>query len=56
MEGQMVKLLRQSIMRIEEEQDGFLFEMKRGVPFILHMENSMNEKLIVMIILKGLRH
>ena len=56
MEGQMVKLLRQSIMRIEEEQDGFLFEMERGVPCILHMKNRINKKLIVIIILKGLRH
>lgn len=56
MEGQMVKLLRQSIIRIEEAQDGFLFEMERGVPCILHMENRINEKIIVMTILEGLRH
>ena len=56
MEGQMVKLLGQSIMRVEEEQDEFLFEMERGISCILHMEDRINRKLIVIIILEGLRH
>lgn len=34
----------------------FLFEMERGVPCILHMENRINEILLVMITLERLRH
>ena len=56
MNGRMVKVLRDSIKRIEDEQDGFLFGLERAIPCVLHLENRVNEKLVVMTLLEGLKH
>ena len=56
MNGRSVKVLRDSIKRIEDEQDGFLFGLDKAVPCILHMENRVNEKLVGMTLLEGLKH
>ena len=52
----MVLFLRDSINRIEEKQNGFLFGLDRAVPCVLHLENRVNEKLVVMTLLEGLKH
>ena len=56
MNGRMVKVLRDSIKRIEDMKDGFLFGLERAVPCVLHLENRVNEKLVVMALLEGLKH
>ena len=56
MNGRMVKVLRDYIKRIEDLQDGFLFGLERAVPCVLHLENRVNEKLVVMPLLEGLKH
>ena len=56
MNGRMVKVLRDSIKRIEDMKDGFLFGSERTVPCVLHLENRVNEKLVVMTLLEGLKH
>ena len=56
MNGRMVKVLRDYIKRIEDLQDGFLFGLERAVPCVLHLENRVNEKLVVMTLLEGLKH
>lgn len=52
----MVVLLRATIKRSEEVEDGLLFGLDRDVPCLLHLENRMSEKLIVMKLLEGLRY
>ena len=49
-------ILRESILRVDEKREKFLFPMDLAVPFILHMENRISEKIAVMVILEGLRH
>ena len=56
MEGRMIKVMRDSIKRIEDKQSGFLFGLERAVPCVLHLENRVNEKLVVMTLLEGLKH
>ena len=56
MDGRMVEFLRASINRIEEKEKGFLFGLDRAVPCVLHLENRVNEKLVVMTLLEGLKH
>ena len=56
MNGRMVKVLRDSITRIEDMQDGFLCGLDRAVPCILHLENRVNEKLVVTALLEGPKH
>jgi len=56
MNGRMIKVLRDSIKRIEDMKDGFLFGLERAVPCVLHLENRVNEKLVVMTLLEGLKH
>ena len=56
MDGRMVLFLRDSINRIEEKEKGFLFGLDRAVPCVLHLENRVNEKLVVMTLLEGLKH
>ena len=55
-DGRMVKVLRDSIKRIEDKEDGFLFGLHKAVPCVLHLENRVNEKLVVMTLLEGLKH
>ena len=55
-DGKMVKVLRDSIKRIEDKEDGFLFGLHKAVPCVLHLENRVNEKLVVMTLLEGLKH
>ena len=56
MDGRMVLFLRASINRIEEKEKGFLFGLDRAVPCVLYLENRVNEKLVVMTLLEGLKH
>ena len=56
MDGRMVLFLRASINRIEEKEKGFLFCLDRAVPCVLHFENRVNEKLVIMTLLEGLKH
>ena len=55
-DGRMVKVLRDSIKRIEDKEDGFLFGLHKAVHCVLHLENRVNEKLVVMTLLEGLKH
>ena len=55
-DGRIVKVLRDSIKRIEYKEDGFLFGLHKAVPCVLHLENRVNEKLVVMTLLEGLKH
>jgi hypothetical protein len=56
MDGRSIKVLRDSIKRIEEKEAGFLFGLHKAVPCVLHLENRINEKLVVMTLLEGLKH
>ena len=56
MNGRMVRVLRDFTKRIEDMKDGFLFGLKRAVPCVLHLENRVNKKLVVMSLLEGLKH
>ena len=55
-DGTKVRILRDYIKRVEEMRDTFLFGMELDVPYILHLENRISEKMVVTIILEGLRH
>ena len=52
----MVKALRDSIKRIEAMENGFLFGLDRAVPCVIHLENRVNEKLVVMTLLEDSKH
>ena len=56
MEGRLIAKLRESIKRIEEKEDEFLFGIDKAVPCGLHLENRVNEKLVVMVLLERLKH
>ena len=56
MDGKMVEVLRASIDRVEAKRANFLFPMDLALPCILHLENRVSEKLVVMVMLEGLRH
>ena len=53
MDGRLVLFIRASINIIEEKEKRFLFSLDIAVPCLLHLENCVNEKLVVMTILKG---
>ena len=54
MDGMNVRMLRDSIKRVEEKRDIFLFGMELGVLCILYLENKFREKMMTMILLEGL--
>ena len=56
MYGRMIKVMRDYIKRIEEKEDGFPFGLHKAVPCVLHLGNRVNEKLVVMMLLEGLKH
>ena len=56
MEGRLIKVMRDSIKRIEDKQSGFLFGLERAVPCVLHLDNRVNDKLVEMTLLEELKH
>ena len=56
MDGTKIRILRDSIKRVEESRDMLLFGMEIGEPYMFHLENIINEKMVVIIPLEGLRH
>ena len=51
-----VRMLRDSIECISEKCQTCLFDMERGVPYILYLENRTSEKMVIVILLEGLHH
>ena len=55
LEGAIVIQLRDSIEHNGSVVGDFLFAQSLAIPCILHMENRVNEKIIMMVILEGMR-
>ena len=49
-------MLRNSLNRVVDKRDKFLFPMEKAVPCILYMENRVSEELITMYLLEVLAH
>lgn len=56
LEGEMVSQLRDSVTHNDTVKDGYLFPLSLAIPCILHLENRVNEKVIMMVILEGMKH
>ena len=52
MDGMKLRILRYSIKRVEDNRGTFLFGMEFGVPYILYLEDGINETMGVMILLE----
>ena len=56
LEGEMISQLRDSVTHNDTVKDGYLFPLSLAIPCILHLENRVNEKVIMMLILEGMKH
>ena len=56
MDGIKVTILKNSLNRVVEKRDEFLFSIEKTLPCILYMENRVSEKLITMCLAEGLKH
>ena len=54
--GRSIPKLRESIKRSEDIEDRFLFGIDKVVPCSFHLEHHVNEKPVIMVILKGFKH
>ena len=55
MEGRIMYILRVSLAQVNAKQDNFIFGMELAVPCILHLENRISEKIVVVTLLEVLR-
>ena len=51
-----MRILRYPIESVAENRDTFIFSMELVVPCILHIENRISEKMVVIILLEILQH
>ena len=56
LEGEMISQLRDSVTHNDTVKDGYLFLLSLAIPCILHLENRVNEKVIILLILEGMKH
>lgn len=54
MDGRMINKLSDSINRIDEKGNG-IFGLRKAVLCALHLENFVNEKLVIMALIEGLK-
>ena len=54
--GRMVKVLRDYIKRIDDNEGRFLLGFHVAIPCVLHLENCVNEMLVAVMLLEGLKH
>ena len=48
--------MRDYIKRIKYKEKGFLFGIHIAIPCVLHLENEVNEKIVVTTLLEELKH
>ena len=56
LESKIIKNLRDAIDRYDMTSDDYLFAIEKAIPCVLHLENRINEKIITIIIVEGLRN
>ena len=56
LDGIKITILKNSLNRVSEKRDKYMFTMDKFIPCILYMENRLNEKLSTTYLFEGLMH
>ena len=56
LDGVKVTILKNSLKRMTERRNHFLFPIEKAIPYILHTENRVSNTLVTICLLEGIHH